>query len=416
MELLYNLSISLYVIAIRLAALAGNKKASLWISGRRNWQQQVRTALEKAGSRKRFLFHCASLGEFEQGRSLIERVRKEFPDAFIVLSFFSPSGYEHRKNYDGADFVTYLPADTKSNASVFLDIIRPEKIFFIKYEFWLNFINVSFKKKIPMYVVSAIFREKQIFFRSYGRYFLNQLKKIDCIFLQDENSSSLLKKAGIENTMVTGDTRFDRVIEICRAFQTIPVIEEFSKGHKVIAAGSSWPEDEDLLLDSMPELKSKARIIFIPHEPDNTHIKRLTDSIRKRHPEKHYVLFSEYKKEETPDILIVDRIGMLSRIYHYCTIAYIGGGFGKGIHNTLEAAAHGKPVLFGPVYDKFREAVQLIETGGAFSIRTASEASTLFNELMNNEQKYSESSKRALQYTIDNAGATERIYRHVFSR
>ena len=375
MWILYDLIIHLYGYAISVAALF-NPKAKQWIVGRKaapsltpspNWGRE--------GVGATAWFHCASLGEFEQGRPVIEAFREAHPDCKIVLTFFSPSGYEVRKNYKGADHVFYLPLDTPSNAKKFVHLVRPSLVVFVKYEFWFRYLDVLYREKIPVYVVSAIFRPDQHFFRWYGGWSKKQLRKVTGFFVQDESSEELLRAKGIGQVVVSGDTRFDRVAAIAADAKPFPLVEKFAAGCPVFVAGSTWPADEELILKLIEEVGDRVKFIIAPHEVGVERVDALRDKIPNSkfqiaNPEPGTILFSELTPENaaSANVLIVNGIGYLSHLYQYATIAYIGGGFGAGIHNILEAAAFGKPVIFGPNYEKFKEANELIEKGGAFSI------------------------------------------------
>ncbi|MDR2692251.1 MAG: 3-deoxy-D-manno-octulosonic acid transferase [Dysgonamonadaceae bacterium] len=360
-------------------------------------------------------FHAASLGEFEQGRPLIEKIREEKPEYKILLTFFSPSGYEVRKNYAGADVVCYLPFDYRSNAQKFLNLAKPEIAVFIKYEFWMNYLNQLRKRNIPTYIISAVFRPNQIFFRWYGSKYRNVLNNFNWFFVQDKNSLTLLKRFNHNNVTITGDTRFDRVHKIFRQGKNLPLIEKFASKTEekqlILIAGSTWDKDEEILIpffNQHPEIK----LIIAPHEINGSRITQLKNRIKRP-----YTLYScaGEKEIEKTDCLIIDCIGLLSSAYRYGEIAYIGGGFGVGIHNVLEAAVYEIPVLFGPHYGKFREAGELIASGGAFSISCENDFSAQINNLSAYPELLKESGNRAKNYVINNLGATQKIYAKVFS-
>ena len=349
--------------------------------------------------------HCASLGEFEQGRPVLEKIKKNYPTYTIVLTFFSPSGYEIRKNYKGADFVYYLPVDSKFNAGSFIDSIQPSLVIWVKYEFWYYYLTTLRQKNIPVILIAGIFREGQPFFKWYGKIWREMLNCFHTIFVQNESSRDLLKKAGFTSYIITGgDTRFDRVIEISEMAEPLPQgILQFCNGKKVLVAGSTWPDDEKALLHYTrvhPEIK----FIIAPHEIQKENLL----SIQKYFGDP--VFYS--KLHENPDlagkhVLVIDNIGLLSRLYKLANITYIGGGFGSdGIHNVLEAAVYGKPVVFGPVYEKFAEARDLVERGGAFSIQNAVELETLLDKLFTNAAAINESGKQAGNYVLQQRGAT----------
>jgi 3-deoxy-D-manno-octulosonic-acid transferase len=408
MSFLYNISIYLYSFIIHFASFL-NTKARLWINGRKDIFSRISEAVENEPSgetRKIAWFHCASLGEFEQGKPVIEAFRSRFPGYKIFLTFFSPSGYEVRKNYKDADYIFYLPADTKHNAERFISLVNPQIVFFIKYEYWYNYLRNLYQKKIPFYIISAIFRPGQHFFKWYGSWFRDQIKQVNWFFLQDHESATLLLKIGINTFSITGDTRFDRVYAIARQVHSYPLIEKFCGDSQVILAGSSWAEDEEILFPMMNKSGSSLRFIIAPHE---THPARISSLIsRLKIPALRY---SEANSENIHDfrVLIIDCIGILAHLYQYPFIAYIGGGFGSGIHNILEAAAFGVPVVFGPNYKKFREARDLISLGGAFTISDANQFIQITNHLLSMPEEYSECAEICYKYILEHQGATEKI-------
>ena len=426
MLILYNIIIRLYGFAIRLASL-WNAKARRWIDGRKDLFENLEKKI-KTGD-KIIWVHCSSAGEFEQGKPVIEKLKHEYTDHKILLSFFSPSGLIAAKNYPGADIITYLPADTKKNAERFIQTAKPELVIFVKYEFWYRHLAAAAYHHIPLLLVSAVFRKEQVFFKWYGKFYRRILFLFRQIFVQDECSFKLLQLNGISHCSISGDTRFDRVKEIAENFAAIPAIELFIQNKKTIVAGSTWPEDEKLLslLDN-----NNIKIVIAPHEITKSHIQ----SIQKLFPGS--ILYSQIKEAfetETNDILwttinnetasylkknledekvlIIDNVGMLSRLYKYAAIAYVGGGFtSDGIHNILEAAVFGKPVIFGPNYKIYREAKELIKSGGAFSISSAAEFKEKINQLfdLKNQESASEASKK---YVEENTGATEKIIQFI---
>jgi len=400
---LYNLSIFFYSLLIHCAGLF-NKKARLWIEGRKN----VFTKIKNTISSKELIawFHCASLGEFEQGRTVIEHLRKRHPEYKILLTFFSPSGYEVRKNYKAADYIFYLPLDTSGNAKRFLDIVKPSIVFFIKYEFWFNYIRNLRKKNIPFFVISANFRHGQHFFKWYGGWFRQQLRSITHIFVQNKESLELLKRINITQATVSGDTRFDRVYEITGNVKTFPVIQRFCEDSDVFVAGSSWPPDEEFLTRIINSGKINYKFIIAPHLVNKSHVASLTEKIKG-----HVVKYSEADEENVmcAKVLVIDCIGILSHVYRYGKIAYIGGGFGSGIHNILEAATFGLPVIFGPKYHKFQEAIALIKEGGAFSISSEAEFNNTIMRLYNNPDLLEQASEIAKNFVQKNIGATKII-------
>ncbi len=355
MNSLYNISIQLYVIAIRFAALF-NAKAKLWVNGRKNIFQKIEEVTK--GEQNIVWFHCASLGEFEQGKPIIEGYKQKYPSHKILLTFFSPSGFEIRKNYEGVDWVFYLPADTKSNAKKFISIVKPIKVIFIKYEFWFNYMAELKKQNISFYSVSAIFRAEQAFFKY--KWWAEQLKNVTHFFVQDKTSAALLKSIGLTNHTISGDSRFDSVLSTTQNPKSFPLIKQFCKTKPTIICGSTWLKDETLLSQFIKE-NPQYNYIIAPHEMHHiSHLQKQTGA----------QLFSTLNTENinSNNVLIIDSIGILSSIYQYANIAYIGGGFGSGIHNILEAITFGLPVIFGPNYKKFNEAKDLIAVGGSISI------------------------------------------------
>lgn len=409
MRFIYNFGIYSYTLLIHFLSPL-NKKAKLWVGGRK----KVFTNLEKfknASNKPIIWFHCASLGEFEQGRPIIEKVKKEKSEYRILLTFFSPSGFEVRKNYKGVDFVSYLPSDTCTNAKRFVDLISPDFVFFVKYEYWFNYINQLYLKKTPLFVVSAIFRSNQIFFKPYGLWFRKQLSKISFFYAQNDKSIELLKSMGIQNAIKSGDTRFDRVADISTHREQITAFSDIKKSNTIIV-GSSWPDDEKLFINVLQRFPN-VQLIIAPHEVHEERIKNLE------------LLFQEFKTVRFSQIssndislyrvVVIDSIGLLSKIYAYGFMAYIGGGFGKGIHNTLEAACYGMPILFGPNYYKFQEAVSLIEEGAAFSIANNTDLCKHISEFLNSAENLEKTSEIAKNFVLKNKGATDVIFKHAFN-
>lgn len=404
MSFLYNLSIHIYLFLIHFASLF-NKKVKQWVDGRENIFEKIGKRI-KPGEKIAW-FHCASLGEFEQGRPVIEEFRKRNPHFKVLLTFFSPSGFEVRKNYEKADYVFYLPIDTSFNAKRFVELTNPSVVFFVKYEFWFNYIKKIKSKNIPFFIISANFRSGQHFFKWYGGWFRKQLKTITHIFVQNNESLELLKEISITQVTVAGDTRFDRVSEITKNVKDFPVIQKFCQNADVFIAGSSWPPDEDILTTFINSGKTNYKFIIAPHIVDKPHIAGLLEKIKKR----HVVLYSEADEDNVmyAKVLVIDSIGILSHVYRYGKIAYIGGGFGSGIHNILEAATFGMPVIFGPKYHKFHEAVELIKEGGAFSINNSAEFLNIVMPLYNDPSALKERSAIAKKFVQKNIGATRII-------
>jgi len=401
MKTLYSIGIFCYGILIFVASLF-NEKAKLLCNGQHNAFKLLK---EKVDPNAHYVwFHAASLGEFEQGRPVMEQLKRDQPDVKILLTFFSPSGYQVRKNYPGADIVSYLPLDIPGNAWYFVNMIKPSKAIFIKYEFWPNYLMALKDAKVPIYSISAIFRPEQVFFKSYGKWYMNLLRTFEHIFVQDNISLNLLEKYQIKNASVCGDTRFDRVYDLFKQAKQLPLIEEFVKNTpNVIVAGSTWPKDEEILVRYL-KLHPETKLILVPHEVHSSHIAGISGMLDGK-----FIRYSEATPEnvKTTNCLVVDIIGILSSIYRYANVAYIGGGFGVGIHNTLEAAVYGIPVVFGPNYMKFREARELIAIGGAFSITNYSILETQFDRLLTDN----EAGKIAGEYVKQNTGATEKICR-----
>lgn len=402
MAIFYNIGIYAYTFAIRLAA-PFHEKAALWVKGRKGIRGKILSL--PRGKERLIWFHAASLGEFEQGRPVMEALKQANPDLKILLTFFSPSGYEIRKNYAGADYIFYLPSDTSRNASCFIRHFRPDAAVFIKYEFWYNYLKELHRHQIPTYLISAIFRREQPFFKRWGTLHRRMLGFFTRLFVQDEESVALLTSLGIQNIQQTGDTRFDRVEQIAKAAQDIEKVERFCNGQPVVVCGSTWPPDEELLFDYINTDKSGYKWILAPHEIGETHIKSILEKCKKRAV--RYSILST--SPETYDVLIIDCIGLLSAVYRYGKIAYIGGGFGAGIHNTLEAAVYGIPVIFGPKYQKFKEAVQLIRQGGAFSIHNARELQEVLGSLIQHPSIAETAGQHARAYVESQLGATQVI-------
>jgi len=400
---MYNLLISITQQIIKLAALF-NAKAKLWRDGQVSLLKQIEQKVTKNEST--IWFHAASLGEFEQGRPVIEAIKAKYPTYKIVLTFFSPSGYEVRKNYQGADYVFYLPIDTYQNAKQFIELINPKFVVFIKYEFWKNYLHLLRSKNIPIYLISAIFSNNQLFFKSYGFWYRKVLGYFSHIFVQDEESELLLKKINITNVSIAGDTRFDRVFEIAQSVKSFPIVEAFAKNSRVLIVGSSWQADEEILFEHLNNAAPKVKYIIAPHEVHTSNIERIVKSI-----EAKVVRYSqaEINTVAENDVLVIDNIGMLSSLYQYGSIAYIGGGFGVGIHNILEAATFGMPVIFGTNYKRFKEAVELVKLGAAFSIADVFEFAELFDKLITDEQYLKQTGQHAQQFVSDNKGATQKI-------
>jgi len=399
----YNISLKIYYLVVLIVS-PFNKKAKQWISGRKNIFEKIKKS--GACETKNIWFHVSSLGEYEQGLPVIEKIKQKYPSHKIFLTFFSPSGYEIKKNSKTADYIFYLPNDSKKNARKFIELINPQISFFVKYDFWYYYLNYLKKNKIPIYIFSTIFRKKQSFFKWYGAWYRKMLFTFTHIFVQNEESVKLLKSIGIENVTITGDTRFDRVIDISENSKNFEIIEKFKDNKFVIVAGSTWQPDEEILINFINNREDQIKFIIAPHNIKDENIKRISNLLKVS-----YTLYSKVKIEEIKNckVLIIDNIGMLSSIYKYGEIAYIGGGFGVSIHNTLEAATYGMPVVFGTNYHKFQEAKDLIEIKAAFSISNYNELEMTIIKLLNNNELLSQTSAIAKKYVYANKGSTEKI-------
>ena len=414
--MIYNIVIYFVLWGIAIASLFNEKVRKMW----RGEREAFKILKQKVDPNAKYIwFHAASLGEFEQGRPLMERIRKDYPQYKILLTFYSPSGYEVRKNYEGADIICYMPVDTRLNAIRFLRLVRPVMAFFIKYEFWSNFLHILKHRNIPTYSVSSIFREDQVFFKWYGRSYAGVLKCFTRFFVQNEESKRLLDGIGITAVDVVGDTRFDRVLQIKEAAKQLPICEAFRTGvassqsadvphhdFKVFVAGSSWPPDENIFIPFFNEHKDW-RLLIAPHVIAEEHLKLILSLIKG----KKVVRYTQTTPEEAAeaDVLIIDCFGLLSSMYNYGDVAYIGGGFGVGIHNTLEAAVWNMPVIFGPNNKKFQEAQGLLKSDGGFEINTYEDFSGLMSSLMNDETFLKQAGDKAGTFVAHLAGATDKV-------
>lgn len=408
--LFYNIVIWLMVFGMKVLALF-DRKAAAGVAGRKDIFSRLADAV---GTDTRIVWiHCASLGEFEQGRPIIEAIKAERPEYKIMLTFFSPSGYEIRKDYPGADYVFYLPLDTANNAGRFVGIVRPEIAIFIKYEFWLNYLCRLREVKCRTFIVSAIFRKDSVFFRWYGKIFRKALRGFEKLFVQDTNSRELLSHIGIHNVIISGDTRFDRVAAVQSKAVEIPLVARFAKDHKTLVAGSTWPPDNELLI-ALARQHPEVRFVITPHEIGEERIEKLISLC----PEGKAVRYTHIgEREEIPSgtqILVIDTIGILSSVYAYADFAYIGGGFGVGIHNTLEAAVYGIPLAFGPNYAKFREARELIEEGAAVSITDTAGLDKWLSSLLSDPSYLQATGKLAGNYVSSHTGATRTVLKEIF--
>lgn len=409
MWLLYNIGIYVYAFLIFVASFF-DEKAKKRYRGQRESFSYLKNNL--AGKTGILWVHAASYGEFEQARPIIERVKERYPQRKILLTFFSPSGYEAQKKYKHADYICYLPLDTLPNAIRFVRYVQPETAIFVKYEFWPNLLRRCKSKNIPVYVVSAHFRPNQVFFRWYGRSYIRLLKLFRRIFVQDQQSKELLLNSGIQNVSVAGDTRFDRVVEIAQRRKALPVVESFVSGSRIIVAGSSWPKDEELLIAYAH--KRGVKLLIAPHEINESHLNWIEEQWKKKHSPDTIMRYTEATEETVKDkqCLLINNFGMLSSVYYYGHVAYVGGGFGVGIHNTLEAAVYAMPVVFGPNYHAFKEAKDLIKVKGAFSIRDYESLEKVMDQLLADGTA---EGQRSGQYVSENRGATDMILKELFA-
>lgn len=402
MRLLYTLGIRAYGLGIKIAAFR-NPKAEKWVSGRNSALPPL------ASDRPPIWFHCASTGEFEQGRPVMEALKRSAPERPLLLTFFSPSGYDMKKSDALADAVTYLPLDTPGRMRTFIAHYRPAAAVFVKYEIWHNCLAELQRREIPTFLISAKFREDQVYFKPWGKWFLHSLSIFRTVFTQDEKSTSLLKEAGIDNSVTAGDTRFDRVAEIAEKGMSVEKIAKFRKDGLLIAAGSTWPADETLIAQWWPEaarLNPGLKLVLVPHEVSPAH----TAQLKRRFPGARTV---DESADASVRVLILDKMGYLSRLYRHADIAYVGGGFGAGIHNLLEPSAFGCPVIFGPNHEKFDEARGLIEAGGGFEVKDKSSFKSIADRLVTNKAFREKSSDASRSYTKRGRGATAHIAREI---
>ena len=404
MNFLYSLAIRSYSGAVALASLLGNKKARQWWRGRKNQWDNLKSY---DGNEEWLWFHVSSLGEFEQGLPVIEGLKRNFPNYKILLTFFSPSGYEPKKNFQLADKVAYMPSDTLHNANRLVKSFNIKAAFFVKYDFWFNYMKVLRKNNIPLYYISALLHPDHYFFKFYSSWFRKQLRNVTHYFVQNEETAELLKVIGIDDVTVTGDTRFDRVFEIAKQSQSFPEIESFINGRKCVIAGSSWPSDEKYLIPFSKKMPDDYCLILAPHDISDSHISQITSQLD------DYELYSQLKAGVNGDvqkkILVINTIGILKKIYKYARFAYVGGGFMSSIHNTQEALVFGCPVVVGPKYHRFVEAVDLVEQGGMFSVANQQEFDEAFDKLMNDDVFYDKASGICQDYIQLSIGATNII-------
>ena len=408
MFLLYNLLVHLAGFFLRILALF-SPKMKLFVEGRKTVFTEIKQKI--VSTDKTIWFHAASLGEFEQGLPVIEQIKLKFPLHKIVITFFSPSGYEVRKKHPIADVIVYLPLDTKQNAEEFISLVHPEMVFFIKYEYWPNYLNELKKNAITTYLISGILRENQVFFKWYGGFYRNCLQTFTYFFVQNDSSKKLLQSIGFQNVKVSGDTRFDRVVSILERDNRLDFIEEFKNNQTLIVIGSSWPKDEELLVKFINQADEKVKFIIAPHNIKKEQIKELQNSISKK-----TLLFSEKESQNLSEfqVFIIDTIGILTKIYSYADIAYVGGGFGNpGVHNILEPATFGIPIVIGPNYSHFAEATALVNMEGSLSVSTENELKNALDLLLQNEDERHEKGHICSTFVQMNKGATELILKHI---
>lgn len=410
MRLFYSFGIRLYSAAVSIAAFFGNKKAVQWRDGRRGQWKGILNLSEEEKKHEWIWMHVSSLGEYEQGLPVLEAIKKNFPKYKILLTFFSPSGYEIKKDKTCADRVAYMPSDTICNAKRLVRAFPLKAAFFVKYDFWFNYIKVLHDNKIPMYYVSMLLRQNQYFFKPYGRWFRKHLTYIDYYFAQDDETAQALRLLGTDKITVTGDTRFDRVYNIAQQPASFPEIEEFINGRKCIVAGSTWKTDEKMLHEFSKTMPDDYCLIIAPHHLNDSHIRQITALL-----ESDYQLYTEINPKNHCKILVLNTIGILSKIYRYARFVHIGGGYDDTIHNTQEAVVYGCPVTFGPIYGMFKEAVDLVKEGGAYSLANQDEMNEMFMRFINDETFLRRTSSICNDFLRRNLGATEKIVKELSS-
>tara|TARA_R110002096_G_scaffold74335_2_gene176341 strand:+ start:2448 stop:3740 length:1293 start_codon:yes stop_codon:yes gene_type:complete len=404
---IYNFAVQLSALFLKLIALF-HPKIKLFVDGRKEVMSYLQKNISEGDSM--IWIHTASLGEFEQGLPIIEQLKKNYPEYRILVTFFSPSGYEVKKNTAAADLVTYLPMDTKKNAIKFLDLVNPKLVIFVKYEIWPNYLRALSQRNIPTLLISALFKENQIYFKSYGGFMRKALHNFTHIFVQDTKSIELLSKINIKNTAISGDTRFDRVIEILERDNNLAFMENFKNGAKTLVAGSTWPDDEEVLIPYINTSESSLKFVLAPHNIKPEHINKLKSSINKK-----TILYSELENKDLSayEVLIIDTIGLLTKIYSYAEISYVGGGFATGLHNTLEPAVYGIPVIIGPSFKGFKEAEDLVNKGGVLVVKSPAEFFTLVNDLLKDEEHLKRTGDINSTYVSENKGASIQIMAYV---
>lgn len=408
MLFIYNIIVLIAAFFLKIAAFF-SPKMKLFVEGRKNVFETLKNKIST--NDKTIWFHAASLGEYEQGLPVIEKIKFKYPNHKIVVTFFSPSGYEVRKNNLVADVTVYLPLDTKSNAKKFIQTIHPEMVFFIKYEYWPNYLNELNNRSIKTYLISGVFRENQAFFKWYGGFYRNALQTFDYFFVQNDSSKKLLQSIGFNNIKISGDTRFDRVVSILERDNSLNFIDQFKDNKTTIVIGSSWPKDESLLVNYINNSSEEIKFIIAPHNIKLEQIQELKNSITRK-----TVLFSEKENKNISDfqVFIIDTIGILTKIYSYADIAYVGGGYGNpGVHNILEPATFGVPIIIGPNYSHFSEATALVNLEGCISISNQDELNNAFSLLINNEDERCEKGHICTTFVQMNKGATDIILKYI---
>lgn len=408
MKFLYQISLFFYSLLVKIASLF-NHKAKLWINGRKNSFAYLKTHLQP--NDEIIWFHCASLGEFEQGKPLMEKIKQSYPHQKIIVTFFSPSGYEHRKKTPVADFVCYLPNDSAKNAQKFYQLVQPKQAYFVKYEFWYFYLKELYNNNVPTYLIAGVFRTNQPFFKWYGKFHQQMLGFFTHFFLQNKASEELLHSIGFKNTTLSGDTRIDRVFENSQSPNYLPLIKQFTQNKPTIILGSSWEKEEEIISEYITTSDKSFQYIIAPHDISKSHIEHLKELLAVPH-----LLYSEATTENIVQhqVLIIDNIGMLANCYQYTNIAFIGGGFSGALHNVLEPAAFGNAILFGSKHEKFHEAKALINTYAAFSISSLDDFIAVVNHLMMKEN-LEDTQNAAKKYIVENIGATDRIWKNLNS-
>lgn len=412
MKYLYQLAIYILEFLFKIAALLGHSKANLMISGRKSSLAQLSNIPRK--SAKRIWFHCASLGEFEQARPVIESIKATHSNVEIIITFYSPSGFEIKKNYPSASYIFYLPADLPSTAKKFIDQLQPDMVFFVKYEFWPNYLSYLHQKNIPLYLLSGVFRKDQIFFQWYGGYFKNVLNSFSYFFLQDYRSSELLAQLGFSNYIVSGDTRFDRVLQTKATIQSLPLIESFTnKASSTLVVGSSWPEDISVMASFIKKADPSQKFIIAPHDISESSVLKVKRMLYPLKTVTYSELLSNTVLPYEVSVLIIDNIGLLSSIYQYATIVHVGGAYGKGLHNILEPAVFGVPIIFGPHVEKFQEATWITSLGCGFIAENETQWESIVSNLLQHPEQRTSIKSRLENAIVVGSGATGKVLKQL---